>query len=265
MRITSTMAGLSLLLIAAVSAEGAAPKIQFRKNENGRIQPFKLKQAPLLDFVQAYAEVAGVTILYAGMKKEIIGDVTIFSPKPMTLDALTERFYEALDQNGLTVIDAPKKMGWIIQRERDARDAPLPVYNLADAPPTHRLITVFVELKHEDAESAARAMRSFMPAYSRIIPTLDSRLMMTDTGANIRKAAQMLDLLDIPREVHSLPKDYRMSGKCPGDERTVEHLVIENVELGENAARQLGLPMPGPSSRPPGSYYTHTVTNGGAR
>ena len=81
-----------------------------------------------------------------------------------------------------------------IMRQRDARDAAIPVVDsdqrtVPKLPVTYDLMTMRYHATHKDiVEHIARLARSFMPGNSRIIPdSVAGTLLITDTAMNLKK------------------------------------------------------------------------------
>lgn len=205
------------------------------KNAQGLILPFKALSEPLSDFVREYARITSTTIASGGIwAEDLKGSVTLLLRHPLKQEELTEIFHRVTNDNGYAVVDAPAGNGWIIVRARDARDLALPVYEIGSVPDTSRLVTVYHDLKYADAEEIARAMRSFMPANSRIIPTTRSQLFITDTGSNIRKLNWIISKMDTEetaKRQRELSSSYTSSPPRTCGEQRIQKLVVENLEI----------------------------------
>jgi type II secretory pathway component GspD/PulD (secretin) len=233
-------------LISAPDTRAATPAL--RLGPDGSVAPFKLKETPLADFVHAYSEAVGTPISIQEAGGELKGKVSLYFPKPISKAALTELLHQSLLDNGYTVVDGPSKLGWAVESVRDARDGVIPSYDSAQAPATYRLITVFHRLKHMQADSAARLLRSFTPAYSRIVPASSSEVWVTADGLTIRKALEVLALADQPG-AGAAPEPLPRAKGCPGSEQRIERLVVENLEI-KNSPKGGG---------PPGSPVYHDI------
>jgi type II secretory pathway component GspD/PulD (secretin) len=112
-------------------------------------------------------------------------------------------FTEMLNINGFSRVPTGEPGTYQIMRQRDARDAAIPTFTADEknAPEFSRnfdLMTMRYKATHPDAvEPLARAMRSFMPANSRIIPDeLGGWLLVTDTAPNLKKVYTMVKDMD---------------------------------------------------------------------
>jgi type II secretory pathway component GspD/PulD (secretin) len=251
--------GIPLLSLAlansfsARTASAAAKTFHLPNNpQDGTVSPFKAVAIPLAEFVSEYARVSGKLITFKGVARdELTGTVTLFERASLKADQLTELFHRVLADNGYSVVDAPGDNGWIVMNQRDARDAALPVYELAETPDTARLVTSYKVLRYISPEDIARTLRSFMPANSRIIPVGGSQVLISDSGSNVRRLASIIARMDLPElaraERPALPKPNRACG-----ERRIEKLVVENLEIKSDP----GFTVNGPKAPKPASPKT---------
>ncbi|MCM2323352.1 MAG: hypothetical protein NDJ90_08835 [Oligoflexia bacterium] len=219
---------------------GAQAGIPFRleKDPQGQVRPFKAVSVPLPEFVREYSRLTGTSITVGGSwERELKGSVTLFLRRPLKPQELAEVFYRVLGDNGYAVVDAPAGNGWVIQKTREARDAALPVYAIGEVPDSNRYVTAYRDLKFEDAEAVARMMRSFMPANSRIIPTTQSQLLITDTASNIRKLNWVISRMDMPEVAKRRREPVGPSAppRTCGEQR-IEKLVVEKLEIQDGGS-----------------------------
>lgn len=230
--------GLSLFLAQSSFA------LRLSKDTQGMIHPFKFKEVPLSEFVKEYSKITQTNITVGGRwDKELKGDVSLFIPKPIKIEALTELFHQVLLTHGYAVVDAPQSSGWIIMRSRDARDAPLPVYGSENFPATHRIITVVYNLQHGNSEHIARFMRSLMPANSRIIPQFESQLIITDSGKNLKKSLELIRQVDSEKAAKGWQQsllDRPPNRTCSEREQKIEKLTVEHLEIKETTSSPFG-------------------------
>ncbi len=245
---------LRTLALAAVLALGSLPGLVqakstlFQKSREGLVQPFRLKELPLGELVQAYAELTGAPIAL-GMDAnygEFTGKVSLWVPTAIPETTLTELFFQALLDSGYTVVDGPAQSGWIVMKIRDARDALIPIFESGQVPATYRVVTAVHRLANLPAEDASRTLRSFTPSSARIIPVGRSQVWITADGNTIRKTLEILRMLDIPGAAKPAPEFYRTKA-CAGKEVKIEKLVVEHLEVNGGAN---SLPSPAATSGP---------------
>jgi type II secretory pathway component GspD/PulD (secretin) len=229
-----------VLLIATLFANVVYAETRFHleKDAQGSIKAFKAVSVPLPDFLREYSRLSGTPITADGVwAKELKGNVTLLMRKPLKPEEMTELVHRVLNDNGYAVVDAPAGNGWVIEWGRNARDAALPVYEATDVPLTNRLITVHQTLKYADSEGIARMMRSFMPSNSRIIPATRSQLLVTDTGANIRKLLPVIarmDTEDAAKRQREFLANYASGPQRTCGEQRIEKLVVEKLEIQDS-------------------------------
>jgi hypothetical protein len=224
-----------LFAVGLVSHAQAASHFRLERDAQGVFQPFKVVSLPLPDFLREYSRLSGIPMTASGTwENEVKGSVTLFLRHPLKPEEMTELVHRVLNDNGYAVIDAPAGNGWIIERTRDARDDALPVYEASEVPMTNRLISAHYTAKYIDPESIARAMRSFMPAYSRILATEGSQILITDTGLNIRKVFSVVTRMDTEEAAKKQREalvTYAPSPQRECGEQRIEKLVVEKLEI----------------------------------
>lgn len=157
------------------------------------ITDFNFPDADIMDIAKTLGKLTGKNFI---LDKDVKGRITVISNSPITVSEAWKVFLTALDMNGFALIPSGKYLR--IARQRDAREKQLKTYTGNYSPDTDALITRVFPLKYIAAEDIARTFRSFMPANSRVIPYAQTNtLIVTDTGSNIAKLSQMLDLLDV--------------------------------------------------------------------
>jgi type II secretory pathway component GspD/PulD (secretin) len=234
-------------MMSTLETVQASANFHLEKDPQGLIRPFRAVMVPLPEFVREYGRFTSTPILVGGnWDKELKGSVTLFLRRPLKQEELTNVFHRVLADNGYAVVDGSAGNGWIIEKTRDARDDALPVYDILEVPDSSRLVTAYHNLKYVSAESVARTMRSFMPANSRIIPTSQSQIFITDIASNIRKLEWVISRMDTPEGAKRQRESS--SGVTFGPPRTcgeqrIEKLVVEKLEIQDNGSMRQAPPM----------------------
>lgn len=249
MRMIRQVAGFSALWISLIGFAGPVWGSVLKTDSQGMILPFKVKEMRLHEFAREYAQITRKILQTDGpWEASFKGEVTLFIPRAITQEKLTEIFHHVLAENGFSVIDAPMDAGWIITRIRDARDLTIPVYTEQTLPDTRRLVTVMYSLRHTSAEEVARVLRSFMPTSSRILPFARSQLAITDSGHNIHpKLTDLIHQLDTEEAADLLEKDRKERSSrpvCKPKEQKIETLRVEKVEISEMTSPSGDTPSP---------------------
>lgn len=151
---------------------------------------------PDADIVEIAKTLGRLTCLNFILEKDVKGRISIVSNQAITVGDAWKAFLTGLDVNGFTIIPSGKYLR--IARQRDAKDKQIKTYSGDFTPDTDVYITRVLPLKYINAEETARVFRNFMPPNTRIIAyDQTNTLIITDTGANIKKIVDMVQLLDV--------------------------------------------------------------------
>lgn len=151
---------------------------------------------PDADIVEIAKTLGRLTCLNFILEKDVKGRISVVSNNSITVGDAWKAFLTSLDVNGFTIIPSGKYLR--IARQRDAKDKQIKTYSGDFAPDTDLFITRVLPLKYINAEETARVFRNFMPPNTRIISyDQTNTLIISDTGANIKKIVDMVQLLDV--------------------------------------------------------------------
>ncbi|MBI3542316.1 MAG: type II secretion system secretin GspD [Deltaproteobacteria bacterium] len=151
---------------------------------------------PDADIVEIAKTLGRLTCLNFILDKDVKGRISVVSNAQITVGDAWKAFLTALDVNGFSLI--PSGAYIRIARQRDAKDKQIKTYSGDFSPDNDLYITRVLPLKYISAEEVSRVFRNFMPPNTRIISYEQTNtLIITDTGANIKKIVDMVQLLDI--------------------------------------------------------------------
>lgn len=151
---------------------------------------------PDADIVEIAKTLGRLTCLNFILEKDVKGRISVVSNNSITVGDAWKAFLTSLDVNGFTIIPSGKYLR--IARQRDAKDKQIKTYSGEFAPDTDLFITRVLPLKYINAEETARVFRNFMPPNTRIISyDQTNTLIISDTGSNIKKIVDMVQLLDV--------------------------------------------------------------------
>lgn len=151
---------------------------------------------PDADIVEIAKTLGRLTCLNFILDKDVKGRISVVSNSQITVGDAWKAFLTALDVNGFSLI--PSGAYIRVARQRDAKDKQIKTYTGDYAPDNDLYITRVLPLKYISAEEVARVFRNFMPPNTRIISyDQTNTLIITDTGSNIKKIVDMVQLLDI--------------------------------------------------------------------
>lgn len=124
--------------------------------------------------------------------------VSILSPRPVTAYEAYKAYLSALEANGLTIV--PNGNFLEIVPSAEARTEGAPIYGVGAAGPnTDQLVTRLLQLDHVQAEEILPVMEKFKSKAADItIYAPTNTIIITDTGANIRRMLRLIKELDVP-------------------------------------------------------------------
>ncbi len=135
-------------------------------------------------------------ILTGGANKN--ATVSILSPKPVTAYEAYKAYLSALQANGLTIVPNGSFLEIVPAGESKTQGGP--IYGIGRrGPNTDQMITRLVQLDHVQAEEILPVMDKFRTKSADITvyaPT--NTIIITDTGANIRRLLKLVKDLDVP-------------------------------------------------------------------
>ncbi|MBI2606253.1 MAG: type II secretion system secretin GspD [Deltaproteobacteria bacterium] len=151
---------------------------------------------PDADIVEIAKTLGRLTCVNFMFDKDVRGKISIVSNSPITVGDAWKAFLTSMDVNGFSLIPSGKY--YRIARQRDAKDKQIKTYSGEASPDNDMYITRVIPLKYISAEEVSRVFRNFMPPNTRIISyDQTNTIIITDTGSNIKKVTDMLDVLDV--------------------------------------------------------------------
>lgn len=193
-----------------------------RRTPPGARVDFTLEDADLPNLVRLITEVTGKRFILPAKARAI--KATVASTRPVTAGEAYRAFLSILELNGLTVVPSGRYLKIVESTGAELR--PLPIYIDGQATPRDdRFITRMHRLSHISAEDVATLLGHFksregnLTAYA---PT--NTVIMTDTGANIRRMLRILQEIDVART---------------GEQIWVEEIHHSNAEELANLLREI--------------------------
>lgn len=167
--------------------------IDFRRPSG--LVTFNFEDADLPDLVRTITAITGRSFIIGGKVRSI--KATIYSPSKVRPAEAYRAFLSALDANGLTVVPAGRYLKIIESSGSSA--TPLPVYREGEVVPAEeRMVTRLHRLSHVSAEDISEVLGRFKSRDGDVTvyaPT--NTLILTDTGANVRRLLQLVEELDV--------------------------------------------------------------------
>lgn len=173
---------------------GVQPDIAFKGPPPGGRVNFNLRDADLPDLVEAITAITGRRFIFGGKLRSI--KATIVSPNDVTSAEAYQAFLSVLETNGMTVVPHGRYLKIIETKGAQAQTTPI-LGTVEPVPYTDRYVTRLYRLKHVDAGEVSNILGKFKSADADITVYAPSNLLIiTDTGANIRRQLRIVEELD---------------------------------------------------------------------
>jgi general secretion pathway protein D len=169
--------------------------MEYRPLPPGARITFNLQDADLPDLVRAIGNITGRRFIIPGKVRSI--KTTIYSPTKITPGEAYQAFLSVLEVNGMTVVPSGRYLK--IEETAGIATQVTPTYAPgSEAPVSDQFITRIVRLRNMSAEDASNLLGHFKSRDGDITPyATTNTLIITDTGANIRRMLQILGEVDV--------------------------------------------------------------------
>ncbi len=158
---------------------------------------FNLENAELPDLVRLISNMTGRRFILPTKLRAI--KATVFAPTKVTVSEAYQAFLSVLEVNGFTIVPAGRYLK-IVEAQQIERQT-VPMYaDGSTVPATDRYITRIHHLDHLAAEDVTTLLARFASRTANITsyaPT--NMLILTDTGAQIRRMLRLIAAIDLPR------------------------------------------------------------------
>jgi general secretion pathway protein D len=158
---------------------------------------FNLEEAELPDLVRLISNMTGRRFILPTKLRAI--KATVFAPTKVTVAEAYQAFLSVLEVNGFTVVPAGRYLK-IVESGNIERRA-IPIYEEGSATPaSDRYVTRIHHLENVSGEDVTNLLGRFKSASGNITsygPT--NMLIITDTGAQIRRMLRLIAAIDLPR------------------------------------------------------------------
>lgn len=170
--------------------------IEFKPPPPGTKFKFNLEDTDLPALVKAVSQITGRRFIYGNKLHQL--KVTVFSPDEVSAGEAYAAFLAILNSNGMTVI--PHGGFLEIVESQNASHQPTPIFGTAaPVPAEDRFITRLYRVNNIDANEVAGLLTTNFksPDGSIAVHTPGNLLIVTDTGANIRRMLRIVEELDV--------------------------------------------------------------------
>ena len=158
---------------------------------------FNLEEAELPDLVRLISNMTGRRFILPTKLRAI--KATVFAPTKVTVAEAYQAFLSVLEVNGFTIVPAGRYLK-IVEAQQIERQT-VPMYeDGSTVPSTDRYVTRIHHLDHLSAEDVTTLLARFASRTANITsygPT--NMLILTDTGAQIRRMLRLIAAIDLPR------------------------------------------------------------------
>jgi len=158
---------------------------------------FNLEEAELPDLVRLISNMTGRRFILPTKLRSV--KATVFAPTKVTVAEAYQAFLSVLQVNGLTVVPAGRYLK--IVETTNVVTQTIPIYEDGSAvPASDRYVTRIHHLDNVSAEDVTNLLGRFKSSWGNIVsygPT--NMLIITDTGAQIRRMLQLVAAIDLPR------------------------------------------------------------------
>lgn len=158
---------------------------------------FNLEDAELPDLVRLISNMTGRRFILPTKLRSI--KATVFAPTKVTVAEAYQAFLSVLEVNGFTVVPAGPYLK--IVESTNIEQQTIPIYeDGSSVPASDRYITRIHHLENVSAEDVTNLLGRFKSATGNITsygPT--NMLIITDTGAQIRRMLRLVSVIDLPR------------------------------------------------------------------
>lgn len=171
--------------------------VEFQRMSPRTKVTFNLEEAELPDLVRLISNMTGRRFILPSKLRTI--KATVFAPTKVTVAEAYQAFLSVLEVNGYTVVPSGRYLK--IQELTGVERATIPIYeDGSTVPASDRFVTRIHHLDHISAEDMTTLLSRFASREANLTsyaPT--NMLIITDTGANIRRMLRLIAAVDLPR------------------------------------------------------------------
>jgi type II secretory pathway component GspD/PulD (secretin) len=202
-------------LILAISFVGLST-LAHAENTSSMIH-LKPGEMEFMSFLEMVSDQLDLQINASGLGS-VSGTVVVPDTGALTSDRAKSLVLSILYLQGYTWIHDSATDLYRVMRVRDARDQETPmITEPARLPDNDLLVTYVLSLENTPPDYIARIVRSFMPAFSRIIPEdLTRSVLITDSARNIGKIRKIIQQVDTPQVAKHVDEWLVAQAKGPG-------------------------------------------------
>lgn len=176
--------------------------LPFKPKSGSHLVKFNLEDANLADLVKHMSDLTGRRFVYGAKLRNI--QATVVTPEPVTLEEAYRAFLSILEANGMTVV----QQGAFLKIVDTAAAAATPTQLLgrdSAVPDSERYVTRLHRLSHVSPSQVLPILTKFKSKDGDITSYEPGRLLIiTDTGAQIRRLLRLIGEVDVAGESQHL-------------------------------------------------------------
>jgi general secretion pathway protein D len=178
---------LRILLVCAVLATPLLNRPAYAEEQRWQLA---MNQAELRDIVEEISAILGTTVV---LDPRVSGRVTVMSRQALDREGVRRLFYSVLDAHNFTVIDEGDRI--LITPVADVKTRA--GQSASERATPAQFITQVIELNTSSAADLSALIRPLVSANGYLGPSVSANaLVITDTGANVKRIAQVVRQLD---------------------------------------------------------------------
>ncbi len=178
---------------------------------------FNFRNAPLNDVLTYMSDAAGFTIL---LQAQVNSRVTVISTHPMTKDKAVDVLNSILNQNGLAAVQGENQTLTIMTKDAaKTGNIPVKIGELPAAiPKNDEIVTQIIPIRFVDAQQLVVDISAFVSPQAIIVANAaGNSIIITDTQANIRHLAEIIQSIDSSAEMETAVQVFPLKYANPND------------------------------------------------
>jgi general secretion pathway protein D len=220
-------------------------------NSDSGVQ-LNFRDAPLDQLLNMYGDLTGRTVIKGPLINAII---TVRSQNSLTVPEAIQALESVLQLNGIALVPMGTKFVKVTKSELGRMESLALKHGGKDSSPVEsdQLVSYIFTLKFIETDDVVPALQNVLHTYGKIqVLERANSVMLTDTSANIQRAQEILEFMDVPPEARVETKVYELEN---GDAMAIAaqlQSIVDDAQ-GKNAQqrpRQTGAPMPIPMVAP---------------
>lgn len=178
-----------------VTAQAPLPDVDAIEPINGAPIRMNFRDASLDEVLEYLSERAGLIVVRTA---DVDGRVTVFSRQPIPVSEAISVLNTVLKEKGYAAILLGKTLKIVTFADASKESIPVRTGNDPNKiPRTDEMVTQVLPLRHAEAEKLAEDLKPLLPEYAVLRANVRSNaLILTDTSANIRRVAHIVQALD---------------------------------------------------------------------